>query len=181
MLTIISALKKIILIEAFQGLLMVIDPLMVDPLSYLTPFVYGYMASDPWQSTTQRGNPLLPLHWLLSLINGKCSHKQDSTYRELCYTSRWALAGTRSSSLGDPSDDSTTELHLSSWCNKGRGMYYPACLMVHIMYYPIYGIAHIKYPLPANGRVSHEVVAAGRLYRYPSGPLTYAQCHITKR
>ena len=30
------------------------------------------------------------------------SHKQNSTYHGLCYTSRWALAGMRNSSMGPP-------------------------------------------------------------------------------
>ena len=30
------------------------------------------------------------------------SHRQDSTYHGLCYTSRGALAGTRNSSMGTP-------------------------------------------------------------------------------
>ena len=30
------------------------------------------------------------------------SHRQDSTYHGLCYTSRGALAGTRNSSMGPP-------------------------------------------------------------------------------
>ena len=53
------------------------------------------------------------------------SHRQDSTYHSLCYTSRGALAGTRNSSMGPPHEGSiwrpitpwanalTTELHLT--------------------------------------------------------------------
>ena len=53
------------------------------------------------------------------------SHRQDSTYHSLCYTSCGALAGTRNSSMGPPHEGSirqpiapwanalTTELHLS--------------------------------------------------------------------
>ena len=60
------------------------------------------------------------------------SHRQDSTYHILCYTSRVALAGTRNSSMGPPHEGSirrpiaprvnalTTELHLAP------------CGMVHI-------------------------------------------------
>ena len=52
------------------------------------------------------------------------SHRQDSTYHSLCYTSCAALAGTRNSSMGPPHEGSirrpiapranalTTELHL---------------------------------------------------------------------
>ena len=53
------------------------------------------------------------------------SHRQDSTYHGLCYTSHGALAGTRNSSLGPPHEGSirwpiapstnvlTTEIHLA--------------------------------------------------------------------
>ena len=53
------------------------------------------------------------------------SHRQDSTYHSLCYTSRGALARTRNSSMGPPHEGSirwpiapwanalTTELHLA--------------------------------------------------------------------
>ena len=34
------------------------------------------------------------------------SHRQDSTYHSLCYTSRGALAGTRNSSMGPPHEGS---------------------------------------------------------------------------
>ena len=60
------------------------------------------------------------------------SHRKDSTYHSLCYTSRGALAGTRNSSMGPPHEGSirrpispwanalTTELHLAPvvyWCS----------------------------------------------------------------
>ena len=48
-------------------------------------------------SDSERGNALPP-HGLLFPINSKgsfISHRQDSTYHDLCYTSRGALAGTR--------------------------------------------------------------------------------------
>ena len=53
------------------------------------------------------------------------SHRQDSTYHSLCYTSRGALADTRNSSMGPPYEGSirwsiapwanalTTELHFA--------------------------------------------------------------------
>ena len=42
------------------------------------------------------------------------SHRQDSTYRSLCYTSRGALAGTRKSSMGPPwRIDPTTQRTMS--------------------------------------------------------------------
>ena len=66
-----------------------------------------------------RGNPLSP-HGLLFPITARVllyapSHRQDSTYHGLCYTSRGALAGTRNSSMGPPPwrIDSTTHRTMS--------------------------------------------------------------------
>ena len=50
---------------------------------------------------------------------------------------------------------------IHDWCNKGRGMSYPVCWMMHI-----------KEPLLLIGKISH-VTAAGFLSRYLSGPLPY--------
>ena len=41
------------------------------------------------------------------------SHRQDSTYHDLCYTSRRALAGTRNSSMGPFHEGSTTHRTMS--------------------------------------------------------------------
>ena len=78
-----------------------------------THFIYGYngvghMVKD--HSDSERGNPLPP-HGLLFPTNSKVllyapSHRQDSTYHSLCYTSRGALAGTRNSSMGSPHEGS---------------------------------------------------------------------------
>ena len=93
--------------------------------THSTHFIYGYMASD--HSDSEKGNPLPP-HRLLFPITARVllyalSHRQDSTYHGLCYTSRGALAGTRNSSMGPPHEGSirrpiapwanalTTELH----------------------------------------------------------------------
>ena len=44
------------------------------------------------------------------------SHRQDSTYHGLCYTSRGALAGTRNSSMGPPHDGSIRR-PIAPWAN----------------------------------------------------------------
>ena len=58
--------------------------------------LYGVRHVVKDHSDSERGNPLLP-HGLLFPISSK-----DSTYHDLCYTSRGALAGTRNSSMGSP-------------------------------------------------------------------------------
>ena len=63
------------------------------------------MVKDHFDS--EKGNPLPP-HRLLLSINSKGyilyapSHRQDSTYHGLSYTSRGALAGARNTSVGPP-------------------------------------------------------------------------------
>ena len=44
------------------------------------------------------------------------SHRQDSTYHGLCYTSRGALAGTRNSSMG-PSHEGSIRRPIAPWVN----------------------------------------------------------------
>ena len=44
------------------------------------------------------------------------SHRQDSTYHGLCYTSSGALAGTRNSSMGSP-DEGSIRRPITSWAN----------------------------------------------------------------
>ena len=67
---------------------------------YLRLYGVGHMVED--HSDSERGNPLLfPARVLLYTP----SHRQDSTYHSLCYTSRGALAGTKNSTMKDRSDD----------------------------------------------------------------------------
>ena len=76
-----------------------------DALNVLYLRLYGVghnMVKD--HSDSERGNPLPP-HDLLFPISSKgilyvSSHRQDSTYHGICYTSCGALAGTRNSSMG---------------------------------------------------------------------------------
>ena len=82
-----------------------------------THFIYSYMASDIWYRTTQIAREkthLCHMGYSFRLAARLClyasSHRQDSTYHCLCYTSRGAMAGTRNSPMGpstmkDWSDD----------------------------------------------------------------------------
>ena len=93
---------------------------------YLQLYGVRHMVKDHCDS--EKGNLLLT-HRLLFPINSKGflyapSHRQDSTYHSLCYTSRGALAGMRNSSMGSTHEESirwpiapwanalTTEIHL---------------------------------------------------------------------
>ena len=71
------------------------------------------------------------------------SHRQDSTYHGLCYTSRGALAGMRNNSMGPPHEGSiwrpivpwanalTTELHLGPLTNK-TCLFFPSLDWQHL-------------------------------------------------
>ena len=94
---------------------------------YLQVYGVRHMVKD--HSESESGNPLLSLHYSFRLtarvIIYASSHREDTTYHGLCYTSRGALAGTRNSSMGPPHEGSirrpiaqwanalTTELHLA--------------------------------------------------------------------
>ena len=97
-----------------------------------THFIYGYMASDIWLRTilivrkeTRCRHIGYSFRLTARVLLYAPSHRQDSTYHSLCYTSRGALAGTRNSSMCPPHERSirrpiapwanalTTELHLA--------------------------------------------------------------------
>ena len=72
-----------------------------------THFIYGYMASDIWLWTilivrkeTRCRHISYTFRLTARVLLYATSHRQDSTYHGLCYTSRGALAGTRNSSMG---------------------------------------------------------------------------------
>ena len=100
--------------------------------THSTHFIYGYMASDIWLRTilivrkeTRCRHIGYSLRLTARVILYVPSHRQDSTYHCLCYSSRGALAGTRNSSVVSPHERSirrpiapranalTTELHLA--------------------------------------------------------------------
>ena len=96
--------------------------------THSTHFIYGYMASDIWLRTIlivrkETRCPHIGYSFRLTarVLLYAPSHRQDSTYHSLCYTSR----GMRNSSMGSPHGGSirrpiapwanalTTELHLA--------------------------------------------------------------------
>ena len=81
--------------------------------THSTHFIYGYMASDIWLRTilivreeTRCRHIGYSFRLAARVLLYAPSHRQDSTYHDLCYTSRGALAGTRSSSMGSPHEGS---------------------------------------------------------------------------
>ena len=77
--------------------------------AHSTHFIYRYMASDIWLRTIlivreeTRCRHIGYSFWLTArVLLYAPSHRQDSTYYGLCYTSRGALAAMRNSSMGSP-------------------------------------------------------------------------------
>ena len=75
-------------------------------MTHSTHFVYGYMASNIWLRTipivrkeTRCRHMGYSFQLTARVLLYAPSHRQDSTYHGLCYTSRGALAGTRNSSI----------------------------------------------------------------------------------
>ena len=84
--------------------------------THSTHFIYSYMASDIWKRTTQivrDETRCLHIGYSFRLAARVLvyapSHRHDSTYHDLCYASRGALAGTRNSSMGRSDDPSHQE------------------------------------------------------------------------
>ena len=81
--------------------------------THSTHFIYGYMASDIWLRTilivrmeTRCRHIGYSFQLATRVLLYAPSHRHDSTYHGLCYTSRGALAGTRNSSMGPPHEGS---------------------------------------------------------------------------
>ena len=95
-----------------QGPLIVILVMEIMEMFYLTThsthFIYGYMVSGIWLWTILIVRKETCCHMGYSfrltarVLLYAPSHRQDSTYHVLCYTSHGALAGTRNSSMGPP-------------------------------------------------------------------------------
>ena len=76
--------------------------------THSTYFIYGYMASDIWLRTipivrkeSRCGHIGYSFRLAARVLLYATSHRQDSTYYGLCYTSHGALAGTTNNSM-DP-------------------------------------------------------------------------------
>ena len=81
--------------------------------TYSTHFIYGYMESDIWLRTTQIAREetrcrhiAYSFRLAARVLLYAPSHRQDSTYHGLCYTSRGTLAGMRNTSTGPPHEGS---------------------------------------------------------------------------
>ena len=81
--------------------------------THSTHFIYGYMASDIWLRTiliareeTRCRHMGYAFRLAARVLLYATSHRQDSTYHGICYTSYGALAGTRHSSMGPPHEGS---------------------------------------------------------------------------
>ena len=102
----------------------------------LNTFYFSFMVMD--HSDNERGNLLLP-HGLLFPLIGRGllyapSHRQDSTYHSLCYTSHGALAETRNSSMDPPRGIDPTTHHTMSECSYHRATSRSSCTKNHGKY-----------------------------------------------
>ena len=88
--------------------------------THSTHFIYGYMASDIWLRTilivreeTRCRHIGYPFRLAARVLLYAPSHRQDSTYHGLCYTSCGTLAETWNSSMGPWRIDPTTHRTMS--------------------------------------------------------------------
>ena len=91
--------------------------------THSTHFIYGHMASDIWLRTilivrkeTRCRHIGYSYRLTARVLLYAPSHRQDSTYHGLCYTSRGTLSGTRNSSMGPPHEGSIRR-PIAPWAN----------------------------------------------------------------
>ena len=92
-------------------------------MMHSTHFIYGYMASDIWLRTilivreeTRCRHIGYSFRLAARVLLYAPSHRQDSTYHSLCYTSRGALAETANSSMG-PRHEGSIRRPITPWAN----------------------------------------------------------------
>ena len=97
--------------------------------THSTHFIYGYMASDIWLRTIQIARKETHCRHMSNSFQLAArvllytpSHRQDSTYLSLCYTSRGALAAMRNSSMG-----SHWRIDLMTHCTVSERSYHKMC------------------------------------------------------
>ena len=124
--------------------------------THSTHFIYGYITSDIWLRTilivrkeTRCRHIGYSFQLAARVLLYAPSHRQDSTYHGLCYTSRGALAGTINSSMGPLHEGSirwpiapwanalTTELHLAPRNHMNDCYFYmmDICTLLHPLSY----------------------------------------------
>ena len=106
--------------------------------THSTHFIYGYVASDIWLRTilivrkeTRCRHIGYSFRLTARVLLYAPSHKQDSTYHGLWYTSRGALAGTWNSSVGSPHEGSILR-PIAPWANALTTELYLAPLSVYM-------------------------------------------------
>ena len=120
---------------------------------YLRLYGVRHMVKD--HSDSEKGNPLPHIGYSYRLtarvLLYASSHRQDNTYRGLCYTSRGALAGTRNSSMGPPhegsirqpmSERSTSELHPAPRNLRAPGLFSIDCAVCVLYCIILYILFH---------------------------------------
>ena len=125
--------------------------------THSTHFIYGYMASDIWLRTilivrkeTRCRHIGFSYRLAARVLLYAPSHRQDSTYHGLCYTSRGALAGTRNSSMG-PSHEGSIRRPIAPWANALTTELHLAPLVV--WWHPSTGgvvVNHLRRPVPES-------------------------------
>ena len=141
------------------------------------------MASDKWLRTIQIVRKETHCHHIgysfrltARVLLYALSHRQDSTYHSLCYTSRGALAGTRKSSMGPLwRIDPTTHWTMSSYHGATSHSLGDGFLMSYFLFQPVlhdwYNKGRVsgmvcKRSLAANWRAPHEEACCHQFIGY---------------
>ena len=122
--------------------------------THSTHCIYGYMASDIWLRTilivreeTHCRHMGYSYRLTARVLLYAPSHRQESTYHGLCYTSRGTLAETRNSSM-DPPHDGSIRRPIAPWANAlTTELHLTPALEILIKTKPVYLMTHWTHQL----------------------------------
>ena len=151
-------------------------------MTHSTHFIYGYMASDIWLRTilivrkeTRCRHIGYSFRLAARVLLYAPSHRQESTYHGLCYTSRGALDGMRNSSMGPPHEGSIRR----PIAHERTLSYVPLPLRLKRNPWTMHGLVPVvQYPRDYTVRLGSVFVSAHPLSYFSFQPVLHEWCVI---
>ena len=149
--------------------------------TYSTHFIYDYMASDIWLRTiliarkeTHCRHMGYSFRLTARVLLYAPSHREDSTYHGLCYTSHGALAGTRNSSVGSPHEGSIRR-PIAPWANANNTRSNSVASAVFLILWICHKWKNIMNLVSDIAHITQCILSIISWYIWPSGLFDWQQ------